>query len=331
MQWSPLTDMYKCRVGMESDREQGHPIETTYPDLNNPRTVCPNGDQYFYPKRRALINGPFIKDVVMNDGFPDAILYLAPGFGPLIRDATKQALCIMYVFPRPPDPASVHLPDPAPPCQTLPPAPADNRLVFITHSLGANILLDTLCDLLPCQPLTPSFALSAPLLDTFAHSLPFYMLANQYVLLGLHNADPVRDMSRGSLDQIVDIRAHPFFLKLAAIRARRTNGYDRRGPGPSSPPLDIIAFSDPNDDLSFILPDFPNQPSPTPGSASPVTDTPVRVRNVLVTNAAELFWTFEDPATAHTGYATNPRKAGILDVIFCGMDNSKANTCSVKP
>jgi hypothetical protein len=341
LQWSPLTDAYKCTNGLENDREEKDPISTNYYNLPTSVPVCPQGADYFYPRRRASINGPYIKDLVMNDGFPDVVLYLAPSFGPVIRNAVTQALCIMFAFPPAIDPASRGLPaPPSPPCESLPPAHDSDRFVFITHSLGASVLLDTLCDLLPCTepqpprgvPVEPSDRLQAeaarraqPLLATFAQSPPFYMLANQYLLLGLHKADPIQDLPSANLGRIFDIRQHPLFTHVpSAIKKGRSMALIGGNENTPPPQIDVIAFSDPNDDLSFILPEFPNPPVVSP------PNTPVHVRNVLVTNSTEWVGTFESPGAAHLNYYKDPGGAGILDVIFCGMSNRKANTCSVR-
>jgi hypothetical protein len=61
--------------------------------------------------------------------------------------------------------------------------------------------------------------------------------------------------------------------------------------------LDIVAFSDPNDLLSYSLPKwYDNLPM----------EANVRVTNVTVNNAMRWFGIIEDPTKAHTGYMNNP-------------------------
>ena len=264
---------------------------------------------------------------------------------PLFRNVVAQALCVMHAYTpptNPPDPPFVDAPLRVDMCNSPQAAQIDDRFIFITHSLGSNILLDTLCELMSC--VTPSlgplatqpedsrqmkFQMVTVILDFFVYPTPFYMLANQNTLLSLIKADPITDFgSSGRAGRIFDIRQHPFFLDL---RARLPDRIRHLGMGarPATPPsLDIIAFSDPNDDLSFLM-----QPQPLPHSQESLADSPeqtipVTVKNVLVTNHAELVWLFENPLPAHVNYYKAPKPSGLLDVIVCGMDNGSVNACA---
>jgi hypothetical protein len=79
--------------------------------------------------------------------------------------------------------------------------------------------------------------------------------------------------------------------------ARRSQLRTRAAP---SAELQIVAFTDPNDLLSYRL---------TPAA---VGNTDVRVANVIVSNAPTYFGLLERPDTAHCGYAGNPYVLGTI-------------------
>jgi hypothetical protein len=318
LHWSPLTDPYKCRDPFLGDRESGDPILAT-PD--GKELLC-GPTSLHYPVRRAAINGRGIKDVVLNDGFPDVILYLAPHYWPVFRDAVSDALCRLYAA----DPKSRDVCNPA----ETPAQPVNQQLIFVTHSLGANVLLDTLCEQLDCveqshgnvAPVTKHRRLREAIQTSMGRATPFYMLANQYVLLELIKARP-NDFGPGAREEPKgDVRRHPFFQSLKP--QVQPDGSIRPGSfGDGISSVDIVAFSDPNDDLSFLLPKFPARgPASGNGISSFVT-----VQNVLVKNDWEVLWTLENPSTAHTGYLHSPATSGVFDVIFCGMTTAGLGKC----
>ena len=313
LQWSPLTDPYKCTKPFLSDRGANDPIASTdHPPSN---LLC-GATSLAFPKRRAVVNGA-IKDHVLDDGFPDVLVYLAPKFQHFFWDVVSEGLCRMYSN----DPwttACVATAANAPVgCGADVPAPTSNqRFVFITHSLGANILLDTLSENLKCEKgvsPNPGMKLGTAIATSFERPTPYYMLANQYVLLQLHKATKDDFRSRRATAALqasppaFDIRNHPFFARLAARQRSQS-----REPGGGRPNLevDLVAFSDPNDDLTFLL---PSGPPPIDG---------ITVQNVFVRDAWEYFFLLEDPDGAHVNYFRKPAEGRILDVIVCGMDRS---------
>ena len=209
----------------------------------------------------------------------------------------------------------------------MPTSPPTEQHVFITHSLGANVLLDTLCEQLQCAETHPGAAplaanlrnLQVAIETSLARPTPFYMLANQYVLLELRKAVPLAELpfATAEVPAFLDIRNHPFFAKLRSQQLRDKLISSAGVAGGRNTGIDIVAFSDPNDDLSFLLPPFPGGD----------TDPFITVQNVLVQNAAEYLWLLENPLAAHVGYYKDPDRAGILDVIFCGMTTSGVTKC----
>ena len=76
----------------------------------------------------------------------------------------------------------------------------------------------------------------------------------------------------------------------------------RRQALPATGPMTVVAFSDPNDLLSYrIIPDH---------LAEDLKE--FRVINVLVSNDATYFGYLERPDMAHCGYPWNPRVFGML-------------------
>jgi hypothetical protein len=161
-----------------------------------------------------------------------------------------------------------------------------------------------------------------------------YMMANQLPLLGLAAAkptqssadDPVRLLKifESSRTQSIQFdrsenlaaltyasestlaRSDPLF-KLASLRSA------------AAKPLDIVAFDDANDLLSYSLPNW------YAGLAGLAT---VSVTNVYVRNAIRWFGLVENPAAAHTGYMTND---AVWKTIACGAtENGKVASCGSK-
>jgi len=87
------------------------------------------------------------------------------------------------------------------------------------------------------------------------------------------------------------------------------------GPNPIAGPLDIVAFSDPNDLLSYSLPDW---------YAGPTGGAEIRIHNVFVHNATRWLWLFENPSAAHSNYMVNK---DVWRSIACGFDPQKGPSC----
>lgn len=317
LQWSPLTDPYKCTQPFLTDRGANDPI----PSADHPNNLLCGATSLAFPKRRAWING-VIKDHVLDDGFPDVLVYLAPEFQHFFWDVVSEGLCRMYSDdPRTPAcvvPATTSRAG----CGADVPAPTSHQtFVFITHSLGANILLDTFRQNLECERGVPPQAgvkLGTAIATTFERPTPYYMLANQYVLLQLHKATKDDFRSRRAVAALqtsppaFDVRNHPFF---AGIAARQRSQSTEPGGGRPKLDIDLVAFSDPNDDLTFLL---PTGPPPIEG---------ITVQNVFVPDAWEYFFVLENPDAAHVNYFRKPADGRILDVIVCGMDRSGVLPC----
>jgi hypothetical protein len=89
--------------------------------------------------------------------------------------------------------------------------------------------------------------------------------------------------------------------------------------GVEQPPTkQIVAFSDPNDILSWRLrPQDLKVPRPDRGS--------VKLTNVYLSNGEfSIPYVFSDPTTAHTGYFDNPT---VMQLLLCGASNWAVDAC----
>jgi hypothetical protein len=77
---------------------------------------------------------------------------------------------------------------------------------------------------------------------------------------------------------------------------------------PAAPPLIMVAFTDPNDLLSYTLP--PNR----------YAGQGLTLYNILVSNAPTYLGLLERPDLAHLDYLTNP---DVSRLIACGQPTSK--------
>jgi hypothetical protein len=162
---------------------------------------------------------------------------------------------------------------------------SDAPLVVVAESLGSKMLFDALSAMLESwQPQTRALGQKA------AHRLGLlFMAGNQLPILGL-------------ADQVPALRASPtqdalqHFLDLRRRQPnRRTEALQR---------LAIVAFTDPNDLLSYrLLPARYAAPD-------------VAVADVLVSNDSSWFGLVENPMTAHLDYLANP-DVGMM--IACGQ------------
>ncbi|HKF47163.1 MAG TPA: hypothetical protein VKB38_07375 [Terracidiphilus sp.] len=165
------------------------------------------------------------------------------------------------------------------------------QFITVTHSLGSYLLFASLA--LEKRDPTMSADEAAAFKDHFRELLEHldsaYLIANQIPLLEmswLGNANT----RFFAFDQWSDARRA--FLNL--------------GDGPITQPVGtVVAWSDPNDLLTWHLgADFQQWQTP-PGSG-------IKVVNHRVKNATHWFWLFENPDAAHANYARNPEVVRAL-------------------
>ena len=274
--WSPIATRYKR-------------ARLCY-DVSEPSDSCPK-QVLTYAKPRAWIN-KLAKDVLLDDCLADAVFYSGPDGGKLLRDAALKAIVTALAGGR----ASA-----GGESQQLKMAAAGTAPFFIvTHSLGSKIVADAL------YKAPPEFddALTLALGRTYQ----VFMEANQLPMLSL---------GIGSISKRAD--ASPVVTDLAtnALIARIIRGRSRNPAARvlANEPIVVVAFSDPNDLLSWGLND------------SAVRLEGANVVDAWVSNAGSWLGVAENPWAAHVGYAANPQ---VAKLIACGWKRpSRVPACQV--
>jgi len=235
-----------------------------YDNTGTPSDCSSAGNGECKPKR-AWLNG-YVKDRLLNDCLSDAVIYEGAS-GNAIRDAMVES--VSRIIESNPN--------------------GDRTLAVVAESLGSKILFDALSSMLESrQPRTRELGLQA------SRRLGLlFMAGNQLPILGLAEQNIERrpdSRSAGAPDALQR------FLELR----RRQAGIPR---AESIARLAVIAFTDPNDLLSYRL---------LPGRyAAP----DVAVADVLVSNARTWLGLIENPVAAHLDYLENP---DVGDLIACG-------------
>jgi len=266
--WSPIATRYKR-------------ARLCY-DVSEPTDSCPK-EVLTYAKSRAWINKG-AKDVLLDDCLADAVFYSAPDGGKLLRDAALKAIVTALAGGK--SSAGVE-------SEQLKMAAAGTAPFFIiTHSLGSKIVADALYQ----APLEFDDALTLALGRTYQ----VFMEANQLPMLSL---------GIGSISKRADAPSIVTDVAMNALIARIIGGRSRnRGPRVlADEPIVVVAFSDPNDLLSWGLND------------SAVRLERAQTVDVWVSNARSWFGVAENPWAAHVGYATNP---AVAKLIACGWKRS---------
>ncbi|NVD69212.1 hypothetical protein HUX88_01400 [Duganella sp. BJB1802] len=216
---------------------------------------------------RARLNARF-KDGLIDDCLPDALVYQGVARDDIQRRMRDAILQVMGTS------------------ETSPEVP----LVVISHSMGSKILFDTLLRMSEEAPGSPAALVAQRAVDRLrllvmaANQIPLLSLADQQI--GAAPLAPASD----SLQRLLQKR----------MNARRTAAaVDQR--------LTLVAFTDPNDLLSYTLP------------ADRYAGEGVVVYNILASNAPTYFGLLERPDYAHLNYLTN---AGVGRLITCGLPAS---------
>lgn len=213
---------------------------------------------------RALLNG-MVKDRLLDDCLSDVLVYEGAA-GAAIRTAMVDTVARVLAAQ----------------------ADDDGPLAVVAESLGSKMLFDTLSAMLASpEPATRELGRRA------AQRLGLlFMAGNQLPLLGLGALPLGTQPARADTDSDA-------LQRFLALRRQSPGGRDggfRR--------LNLVAFSDPNDVLSYqLLPARYAAPD-------------VAVADVLVSNARTWFGLVENPVAAHLGYLENPE---VGRLIACGF------------
>ena len=250
-----------------------------------------------YDFRRAKINGMLKK--FSNDTAPDPIIYLGQSRVPILA-AYGQSFCWMATKNWEDLPASgKHT------CMGLNDTSADqiarDNYVIISHSLGSRIVIDgtqRIASMLASPEkyisANQKYTLSAKAIQALQNKrIPFFMLSNQLPMLQLGR----------ELPEVAGQEASYCDPKGADYKKRMLNE------------TEIIAFSDPNDLLSYGIP---------PGFAEKYIDSRLcaKITNVNI-NIAKVMDAFgmtdlANPMEAHVGYDTDDR---VIAMIARGIGN----------
>jgi hypothetical protein len=263
--WSPLNDPYKHNLFF--DRPRGEP-----------------GGQF--PYRRAGLNGK-LKVGLLNDCFIDAVAYAGPNGAP-IRTFMKSAVCEALGGS-----ASSGR------CEMGNAAPPDTT-VLVAESLGSKMLFDAIRAIAAEQrTVRAAVNLTAQLQSVQL----VFLLANQLPLLDAADQTPESRAGLRSLAPGGGERSQSSLVDFLQIRQGEAPGNLRSldaGRSVELKPVKVVAFTDPNDLLSYRL------------DPARLGLEKVSVANVIVSNAPTYFGLFEMPDAAHCGYQWNPFVIGAV-------------------
>jgi hypothetical protein len=274
-----------------SDRGRLRLFELTWSTTTNPlkRSYLGFDNTWAITNTRIPLNRS-LKSEILNDDLADAVLYLSPTYRREMQYPVEQALCRIIT----------DTPLDGRPCN--PPASADfnGEIVVITHSLGSRMIFDAI-----------EAHQYGRWIDRFKNRVTqLYMLANQLPLLDMGEYDGVerKDATATPLtaqDRVSSEKSAAPGHVIEGLRALLAAPLECIG-CPTN--RSIVAFSDPNDLLSYPLP-------------RAFTDRyQGKFFNVL-TNVATFIWAgiVVHPLDAHTNYE---RDDSVLDMLAQGAQGN---------
>lgn len=232
---------------------------------------------------RAWLNGK-LKDGLLNDCLADALAYQGAS-RTFVQGAMVKALT-----------------------SVLERVPENAQLVLVSDSLGSKISFDAMSEML--QTASPGVRAAITrfgLIFMNANQLPILGLADQDV--GALVAASASSAHQPSAGEAVTSRPLPkslsdFLTQRSKIADKSTWLVDGR------PKLTVVAFTDPNDLLSYrLLPAYRRT-----GKDEPAVG--VTFADVLVSNEQTFFGLLERPDTAHRNYLVNN---DVASAIACGL------------
>jgi len=256
-------------------------------NYDNRPTDNPKGE---FTWKRAKINGS-LKASLLNDCLSDAVIY-AGYRGADIQLSMQNAICAaldgtttdgMCTFPA----TYGH---------------GNRRIVIVTESLGSRMVFDAISALKIEAERKGTDAVAA-FDEAVSPITQIYMLANQLPILALARAAPVK---AASTTDPATSKTPAMATALSVLSEARTRHRGRHHTDPQLPSveskLSLVAFTDPNDLLSYRL--LTNDPA--------VVGADTRVVNVITSNDTTYFGEVENPLTAHEGYDLNKDALRLL-------------------
>ena len=191
------------------------------------------------------------------------------------------------------------------------PGPYHDPTVIITHSLGGYMLMDAI------KAELREDDCGGPAEKILEYTPVIYMMANQLALL---NLSTLRRDPQAPKTATADVDAVTKQFAKCWLIARATRAKSEGRLAETAPLSQVVAFSDPNDILSWrVEPKNLNLPRPHWGQ--------VAVTNVYMSNGEfSVPGLFSDPTNAHTGYFVNPT---VMDMLICGINNNLPCAISV--
>ncbi|MFL9867863.1 hypothetical protein PQR67_27120 [Paraburkholderia fungorum] len=312
--WSPLTQWVKNDRLRDDFTEPGFfsclDVDESYPAQ---------------PPSRLLLNR-VVKENILDRKMADAAIYMGQYHTVMqlgMADALCHALTGQEVAPL--NPAG-----PNPACDWREARVDPGTLyIFVTHSLGSRLLYDTLLGLLgknapgvDQSALTREFPGATRYVHGMLANTPvIYMMANQLTFLGMANITAQDTSKTATHKPAVGVGGQPaaaadqgpctdVICLLASAKAESVPAATLKSVPAASPKLDVVAFSDTDDLLSWSIPPEYER-------------DPLQFVNVYVRNATR-FLVVENPVSAHGGYFTSK---AVWDVIRCGAQGSTVTPC----
>jgi hypothetical protein len=252
-----------------------------------------------HPPRELFSN--YAKEFIQ-DGLGDVVLYGGTYRDKVMRPAVEATLCHFIGGTPTPDAATCDNPGEGSPT------------VIVTHSLGGYMLMDAIDDEIEHEQAVHRKNLTSPGARIAKNTRYVYMLANQLALLDLTTLDtyPYPE-TPPTPDTCPTITKHRLLDKFSCDWAA-AHGLPAAATTSGNNHLQIVAFSDPNDILSYLV-------SRADIGLPPDASEPQRrfYTNVYLYNREfDIPFFFADPYGAHLGYLNNPQ---VLDLFVCGMTN----------
>lgn len=319
--WSPLTQWIKTNLlGYDSPSVFADDAAVTAGCITSPAL---NSKPVAPPPPRAMLN-KLLKESVLDRALADAVIYVG-SYGKVITRGVAEAVC-----------HAITGTDEKQRCKwpTQEGNDAETTVyVFITHSLGSRIVYDMIMGLGSSnEQTTKSNFFNAdeqnaarPFIRSLLARTPaIYMMASQLPMIGLGNVserEPSNDvgpyatepnLDSGELSRLMNGTNSPGRFNPLDALGRLRDEELRKVPELRRQPLNVIAFHDTDDLLTWHLPSWYS------------TGTNVEFTNVFLQNGNRWLGLAEDPQTAHNGYFRNP---DAWKVIHCGGRGASLNPC----
>ncbi len=331
--WSQLTQWVKTiQLGYDLTEATPPPVPST--------ADCPFKSSLSEkkPPSRVLANR-LIKEQLLDRSLSDALLYSGT-YGRVMRRGIAEGLCLALGGTKSEKGKLCKWPQ-----LTDERGAPKTAYFFVTHSLGSRLLYDTLLGLTGVDVTNTAGTFTQ---DEITDSAPYaekllvetasvFMMANQLPMLGLAYEDGTHTSTEGpsTYEAVVEqlslaekTRGTPvaggrgptsvFRTSVVALGVRRLQAAEKRHR--TVEPLKVVAFSDPNDLLSWGIPNWYQRAAS--GSQSGLAFT-----NVYVQNGTHWFGVYESPTDAHDNYF---KTLDVWHVIRCGAANGSIKACPQK-